>query len=70
MTHRIHTAHEKSSAREAFSVIATFLDWDSAFVRPCLKLGIIIFFLEKLSENWNNSNPQIIFPRKNTDCKI
>ena len=26
MTHRIHTAHEKSSAREAFAAIATFLE--------------------------------------------
>ena len=43
MIHRIHTALDKNSRREIFAVVATFVDWNSAFVRHCPKLGIISF---------------------------
>ena len=43
MIHRIHTALEKYSRREAFAVVDNLIDWNSAFVRQCPKLGIISF---------------------------
>ena len=43
MIHRIHTALDNNSRREIFAVLATFVDWNSAFVRQCPRLGIISF---------------------------
>lgn len=40
MIHRILTAVDKNSQKEAFAVIANYIDWKSAFPRQCHKLGI------------------------------
>ena len=43
MIHRVHTAVDKNSIREAVAVVANLIDWNSAFVRQCPKLGIISY---------------------------
>ena len=43
MIHRIQTAVDKNTKREVFAVVANMIDWDSAFVRQCPKLGIQSF---------------------------
>ena len=43
MIHRIHTALDNNSRRQIFAVVASFIDWNSAFVRQCPKLGIESF---------------------------
>ena len=43
MIHRIQTAVDKNTQREVFAVVANIIDWDSAFVRQCPKLGIESF---------------------------
>ena len=40
MIHRIQEALDKNSRRQIFAVIANMIDWNSAFVRQCPKLGI------------------------------
>ena len=35
MIHRILTAVDKNTKREAFAVVANLIDWNSAFVRQC-----------------------------------
>ena len=41
MMHKILTAVDKNSRRESFAVIASLIDWNSAFPRQCPKLGVI-----------------------------
>ena len=43
MLHRIHTALDKNTRRGIFAVVANLIDWNSAFVRQCPKLGIESF---------------------------
>ena len=43
LLHRILTAVDKNSGREAFAVIANFIDWKDAFPRQCPELGIKSF---------------------------
>ena len=43
MIHRIQTALDINTRREAFAVVANMIDWNSAFVRQCPKLGIQSF---------------------------
>ena len=43
MLHRIQSALDNNSRRQIFAVIANMLDWNSAFVRQCPKLGIKSF---------------------------
>ena len=40
MIHRILTAVDNSSKREAIAVIANFVDWNNAFPHQCPKLGV------------------------------
>ena len=43
MIHKILMATDNNSRRDIFAVIATMIDWDSAFVRQCPKLGVQAF---------------------------
>ena len=43
MMHKILTAVDKTSRRESFAVVASLIDWNSAFPRQCPKLGVISF---------------------------
>ena len=43
LLHRILTAVDKNSGKEAFAVIANFIDWKDAFPRQCPELGIKSF---------------------------
>ena len=43
MIHRILTALGNNSRRETFAVVANLIDWNNAFPRQCLKLGIESF---------------------------
>ena len=43
MIHRILTAVDNNARRDIFAVVASMIDWNSAFVRQCPKLGIISF---------------------------
>ena len=43
MIHRILTAVDINTKREAFAVVANLIDWNSAFVRQCPKLGVESF---------------------------
>ena len=43
MIHKIQKALDKNSKRQIFAVIANMIDWNSAFVRQCPKLGIESF---------------------------
>ena len=43
MIHRILEATDKNTKREVFAVIANMIDWSSAFVRQCPKLGVESF---------------------------
>ena len=43
MLHRIQCALDNNSRRKIFAVIANMIDWNSAFVRQCPKLGIKSF---------------------------
>ena len=40
MIHRIQTALDRNSRINMFAVVASLIDWNSAFVRQCPKLGI------------------------------
>ena len=46
MVHRILTVLDNNSRREIFAVVASLIDWNSAFPRQCPKLGV-----ESLIEN-------------------
>ena len=43
MINRIQTALDRNSRRKIFAVVASFIDWNSAFVRQCPILGIKSF---------------------------
>ena len=43
MLHRILTAVDKNTRKEAFAVVANFVDWKDAFPRQCPELGIKSF---------------------------
>ena len=43
MLHRILTALDKNTRRQTFAVIASMVDWNSAFPRQCHKLGVESF---------------------------
>ena len=43
MIHKIHTALDNNSRRQIFAVVANMIDWNSAFVRQCPKLGVESF---------------------------
>ena len=43
MIHRILTAVDINTKRKAFAVVANLIDWNSAFVRQCPKLGVESF---------------------------
>ena len=43
MIHRIQEALDNNSRRQIFAAIANMIDWNSAFVRQCPKLGIESF---------------------------
>ena len=43
MINRIQEALDNNSRRKIFAVIANMIDWNSAFVRQCPKLGIESF---------------------------
>ena len=43
MIHKIHTTLDNNSRRQIFAVVANLIDWNSAFVRQCPKLGIESF---------------------------
>ena len=43
MIHRILTALDNNSRGETFAIVASFIDWNSAFPRQCPKLGIESF---------------------------
>ena len=43
MIHRIQTALDNNSRRQIFAVVANLIDWNSALVRQCPKLGIESF---------------------------
>ena len=43
LVHRILTAVDKNTQKEAFAVVATLVDWKEAFSRQCPKLGIASF---------------------------
>ena len=43
MIHKILTAVDNNSRRDIFAVVATMIDWNSAFVRHCPKLGVQSF---------------------------
>ena len=43
MIHRILSAVDKNTVKETFAVIATYIDWSSAFPRQCPKLGVQSF---------------------------
>ena len=43
MIHRNLTAVDNNARREVFAVVACMIDWNSAFVRQCPKLGVKSF---------------------------
>ena len=43
MIHKILTAVDNNSRKNIFAVVANMIDWNSAFVRQCPKLGIKSF---------------------------
>ena len=43
MLHRILTAVDKNRRKEAFAIVANFVDWKDAFPRQCPELGIKSF---------------------------
>ena len=43
MIHRIQTALDINTRRGIFAVVANMMDWNSAFVRQCPRLGIQSF---------------------------
>ena len=43
MIHRILTAIDNNTKRETFAVVASLIDWQSAFKRQCPKLGVQSF---------------------------
>ena len=43
MIHKITTAVDNNARRDIFAVVASMVDWNSAFVRQCPKLGILSF---------------------------
>ena len=43
MIHKILTAVDNNSRRDIFAVVASMIDWNSAFVRQCPKLGVLSF---------------------------
>jgi hypothetical protein len=43
MIHKILTAVDNNSRKKTFAVVANMIDWNSAFVRQCPKLGIKSF---------------------------
>ena len=43
MIHKIHTVLDNNSRRQIFAVVANMIDWNSAFVRKCPKLGVESF---------------------------
>ena len=43
MVHRILTVLDNNSRREIFAVVASLIDWNSAFPRQCPKLGVESF---------------------------
>ena len=43
MIHRILTVLDNNSRRETFAVVASLIDWNSAFPRQCPKLGVQSF---------------------------
>ena len=43
MIHKIHTALHNNFKRQIFAVVANLIDWNSAFVRQCPKMGVRSF---------------------------
>ena len=43
LIHKILTAVDNNAKRDIFAVVASMIDWNSAFVRQCPKLGIMSF---------------------------
>ena len=43
MINRIHSALDNNRRKQIFAVVANMIDWNSAFVRQCPKLGIVSF---------------------------
>ena len=44
MIDTIHSALDNNSRRKIFAVVENMIDWSSAFVRQCPKLGVDFFF--------------------------
>ena len=43
MIHCILEATDKNTTKEAFAVVANLIEWNSAFVRQCPKMGVESF---------------------------